>query len=232
VYLLQKEFIEKYLCWFAHGEPCVPYETMVERIVGSTYSSSNVQGVVNDNSNRYRSMVVDAMRIFQYFSILKDLYKKTVRKRYLTEIEFWYAHNYMLFKNKQRNMQEIKFLQARKAWLREGISDLHMLERYLGRLYLAHDVWAFLEAVVIQFKEPDQKDAWFHDHTYQQIHFNHFTSKANGKILFYIIIFFFNCCIVWKYLTDNTFILQVTVLRHDPRPRKRFVEIHIWKEDK
>jgi len=37
-------------------------------------------------------------------------------------------------------MQEIKFLQARKAWLREGISDLHMLERYLGRLYLAHDI--------------------------------------------------------------------------------------------
>jgi len=76
IYLLQKEFIEKYLCWFAHGEPYVPYETMVERTIGLTCSSSNIHGVVNNNSNHYRSMVVDAMRIFQYFSILKDLYKK------------------------------------------------------------------------------------------------------------------------------------------------------------
>ena len=83
MYLLQKEFIEKYLCWFAHGEPCVPYETMVERTVWSTCSSSNVQGVVNDNSNRYRSMVVDAMRIFQYFSILKDLYKQNSEEKIL-----------------------------------------------------------------------------------------------------------------------------------------------------
>jgi hypothetical protein len=43
-----KRFILKYLFWFAHGEPYVPYETMVERIVGSTSSSSNVHGVVDD----------------------------------------------------------------------------------------------------------------------------------------------------------------------------------------
>jgi len=58
-----KGFVEKYLCWFAHGEPYVPYETMLERIIGSTSSSNNTHEVVDDNSNRYRSMVIDAMRI-------------------------------------------------------------------------------------------------------------------------------------------------------------------------
>jgi hypothetical protein len=34
---------------------------MVERMVGSTSSASNVHGVVNNNSNPYRNMVMDAM---------------------------------------------------------------------------------------------------------------------------------------------------------------------------
>ena len=38
---------------------------MVERMVGSTSSASNVHGVVNDNSNPYRNMVMDAMRMNQ-----------------------------------------------------------------------------------------------------------------------------------------------------------------------
>jgi len=41
----------KYLCWYAHGEPHVPHDTMVERMFGSTSCSSNVYGVVNENSN-------------------------------------------------------------------------------------------------------------------------------------------------------------------------------------
>ena len=41
----------------------VPYETMVERMVGSTSNSSNVYVVVDDNSNFYTSIVIDAMRI-------------------------------------------------------------------------------------------------------------------------------------------------------------------------
>jgi hypothetical protein len=55
--------MEKYLYWFAHGEPYVTYETMIERMIGSTFSSSNVHGVVDDNNNPYRSMVIDAMRM-------------------------------------------------------------------------------------------------------------------------------------------------------------------------
>jgi hypothetical protein len=36
---------------------------MVERMVGSTFSTSNVHGVVDDNSNPYRTMIIDAMRM-------------------------------------------------------------------------------------------------------------------------------------------------------------------------
>jgi hypothetical protein len=38
---------------------------MGERVVGSTSSASNVHGVANDNSNPYRNMVMDAMRMNQ-----------------------------------------------------------------------------------------------------------------------------------------------------------------------
>jgi hypothetical protein len=61
--LLQKGFMERYSCWFAHGEPYVPHETIVEKMVGSTSSSSNVHEVIDDNSNPYRNMVMDAMRM-------------------------------------------------------------------------------------------------------------------------------------------------------------------------
>jgi len=39
---------------------------MRERVVGSTSSASNVHRVANDNSNTYRNMVMDAMRMNQY----------------------------------------------------------------------------------------------------------------------------------------------------------------------
>jgi hypothetical protein len=65
MHLLHKGFIEEYLCWNAHKEPFVPHETMIERMVGLTSSASNVHGVVNDNSNPYMTMVMDAMRMNQ-----------------------------------------------------------------------------------------------------------------------------------------------------------------------
>jgi len=49
--------------WYTHGEPYVPYDTIVETIVGSTSSFSNVYGVIDDNSNPYKNMVMDAMRM-------------------------------------------------------------------------------------------------------------------------------------------------------------------------
>jgi hypothetical protein len=61
IHLLQKGFMEKYLCWFAHGEPYVPYKTMIERIIESTSSSSNVDEVVDDNNNPYMNMVMDVI---------------------------------------------------------------------------------------------------------------------------------------------------------------------------
>jgi len=38
---------------------------MIERMVGSTSSASNVHGVIDDNNNLYRTMVMDAMRMNQ-----------------------------------------------------------------------------------------------------------------------------------------------------------------------
>ena len=87
--------MEKYLCWFAQEKPYVPYKTMIERMVELTSSSSNVYEVVNDNSNYYRSMIMDAMRMnyhgdasecsiineetnadaSRFFDLLKDFYE-------------------------------------------------------------------------------------------------------------------------------------------------------------
>jgi hypothetical protein len=66
MHLLHKGFMEDYLCWYAHGELFVRNESMVERMVGSTTSNaSNMHGVVNDNSNSYKNMIIDAMRMNQ-----------------------------------------------------------------------------------------------------------------------------------------------------------------------
>ena len=62
---LQKEFMEKYMCWYAHGEPFVPHNTMVERITDSTSSSSNVHEIVDDNSDPYKNMGMEAIKINQ-----------------------------------------------------------------------------------------------------------------------------------------------------------------------
>jgi len=38
-------------------------ETMVEKIIGSTSSYKNVYKVVDENSNLYRNMIMDTMRM-------------------------------------------------------------------------------------------------------------------------------------------------------------------------
>jgi len=63
MHLLHKEFMENYMYWYAHGELFVRDNSMEEKVVGSTSSSSNVHRVANDNSNPYRTMVMDAMRM-------------------------------------------------------------------------------------------------------------------------------------------------------------------------
>jgi len=40
---------------------------MVERMVWSTSSSSNVYGVADDNSNSYKNMVMDVMKMNQCY---------------------------------------------------------------------------------------------------------------------------------------------------------------------
>jgi hypothetical protein len=65
MHLLHKRFKEEYLCWYAHEEPFVPYEIIVEKMVRSISSFSNMHEVVNDNSNPYKTMVMDARRMNQ-----------------------------------------------------------------------------------------------------------------------------------------------------------------------
>jgi len=53
------------LYWYAHKEPYVHHDIIVERMVGSTSNSSNVYGVVDENSNPYRNTVMEVMRMNQ-----------------------------------------------------------------------------------------------------------------------------------------------------------------------
>ena len=65
---MSKYKVEKYLYWFAHREPFVPYETMIKMMVRSTSRSSNEHGVIEDNNNLYRNIVMDAMRMNQSYA--------------------------------------------------------------------------------------------------------------------------------------------------------------------
>ena len=65
MHLLHKGFMEKYQCWYAHGEVFVSKRRMGEMVVGSTSSASNVHEAANDNTNPYRNMVMDAMMLNQ-----------------------------------------------------------------------------------------------------------------------------------------------------------------------
>jgi len=65
MHLLHKGFMKNYQCWYAHREVFVSKKKMGERVVGSTSSASNVHEAANDNTNPYRNMVMDAMRMNQ-----------------------------------------------------------------------------------------------------------------------------------------------------------------------
>jgi len=65
MHLLHKGFMENYRCWCAHGEVFVRNKSIEERVVGSTSSASNMHEVANDNTNPYRNMVMDVMRMNQ-----------------------------------------------------------------------------------------------------------------------------------------------------------------------
>jgi len=57
--------MENYHCWYAHGEVFISKRRMEETVVGSNSNASNVHEVANDNTNPYRNMVMDAMRMNQ-----------------------------------------------------------------------------------------------------------------------------------------------------------------------
>ena len=47
MHLLHKEFMENYQCWYAHREVFVSKKIMGERVVGSTFSASNMHEATN-----------------------------------------------------------------------------------------------------------------------------------------------------------------------------------------
>jgi hypothetical protein len=51
--------------WYTYKEPYIPHNTIVEKMVVLTSSSSNVHRVIDNNSNPYRNMVMDVMRMNQ-----------------------------------------------------------------------------------------------------------------------------------------------------------------------
>ena len=65
MHLLHKGLMEDYLCWYAYGELFVSNESMVGRMGGSNFIASKVHEVIDDNSNPYKNMVMDAMKMNQ-----------------------------------------------------------------------------------------------------------------------------------------------------------------------
>ena len=65
MHLLHKGFMKNYLCWYEYGELFVRNKSLRERVVASTSNASNMHGVANDNSNPYRNMAMDAIRMNQ-----------------------------------------------------------------------------------------------------------------------------------------------------------------------
>jgi hypothetical protein len=53
---------------FALGESYVPNKTILERIVGTTSSCGNIYEVVDDNSNHYIRIMMEAMRVNHGYS--------------------------------------------------------------------------------------------------------------------------------------------------------------------
>lgn len=69
MHLLKQNFIKKYLCWFVYKKPYVLYITMLERMVGLISSSKNITRFIDDYSNSYRNMVIDAMKMNLDYSV-------------------------------------------------------------------------------------------------------------------------------------------------------------------
>ena len=57
------KFFFRYITMIFTNKILYPHDTMVERMVGSTSSFSNVYGIVDDNINHYKNMIMDVMRM-------------------------------------------------------------------------------------------------------------------------------------------------------------------------
>ena len=61
--------MKKYMFWYANEKPYVPHDTMIKRMVESISSANyKVHRVVDDNSNPYRNIIMNAMNLNLLFS--------------------------------------------------------------------------------------------------------------------------------------------------------------------
>jgi hypothetical protein len=69
MHLLHKGFMKDYLYWYTHGELFLRNESMIEKMIRSISSASNVYEVVNDNNNPYRNIVTNAMILMNHYGM-------------------------------------------------------------------------------------------------------------------------------------------------------------------
>ena len=68
IHLFKKWFLKKYLCWYTYGETHVPYKTLLEKMIDSTSSYSNIYWFTDNNSNPYTCIVMDKIRMNHGYS--------------------------------------------------------------------------------------------------------------------------------------------------------------------
>jgi len=82
---------------------------------------------------------------------------------------------------------------------------------------------------MVRYGEPTPACSRFNYYAYRQLCSIRFAYEADGKIFlllpFFYLLFFIN-------LFDNIFILQATVLGHEPSSMELFVEMHVWSDDR
>jgi len=131
MHLPHKGFMEDYMCWYAHKKLFVSNESKVGKMDGSTSSASNMHGVVDDNSNPYMIMVMNAMRMNQGNSSQCPIVEE---KTNIKSVHGCRLHDFgMKRRKKQKNTLEIRIYKAEKTWRFGGISGRHTSRRIYER---------------------------------------------------------------------------------------------------
>jgi hypothetical protein len=110
----------------------------------------------------------------------------------------------------------------------EGFSTVIYVGGVIDGLDSACDICRFHSTVIIRYGNPTLACSRFNYYAYRQLCSIRFAYEADGKIFFVTSIFFL---LFFINLFDNIFILQATVLGHEPSSMELFVEMHVWSDD-